>query len=255
MTGKAAAPAPASTIIRRMCVGPTSCRSTSIRSPESKNEHGPSSSGTSPRASTAWSIGPAGTSRSGTASNAPGSATPRPRRRPLKSRPKSGWRSIHGSRGLIYFVHQFKPNFNEHALLDDPEMLAAVTAMNQPDSRAGSRSQQPFDRKPGDGAFVGPERADRLPGQERADGVYLFAVGMRNRPMSRHILAPGASRHRELQLCSGKTGRSRFVPASSMTTFPRTECISIELPPVISTGGLHGRPPVRILAFRPVSDA
>ena len=38
---------------------------------------------------------------------------------------------VHGSRGLIYFVHQFKPKFNEHALLDDPEMLAAVTAINR----------------------------------------------------------------------------------------------------------------------------
>jgi len=42
------------------------------------------------------------------------------------------WMSlIHGSQGLIYFVHQFKPTFNEHALLDDPEMLAAVTAINR----------------------------------------------------------------------------------------------------------------------------
>ena len=42
------------------------------------------------------------------------------------------WRAlIHGSRGLIYFVHQFKPAFDEHALLDDPEMLAAVTAINK----------------------------------------------------------------------------------------------------------------------------
>ena len=38
---------------------------------------------------------------------------------------------IHGSRGLIYFVHQFKPTFNEAALLDDPEMLAGVTAINR----------------------------------------------------------------------------------------------------------------------------
>ncbi|MBN2582858.1 MAG: beta-galactosidase [Planctomycetes bacterium] len=37
---------------------------------------------------------------------------------------------IHGSRGLIYFVHQFNP-FNEAALLDDPEMLAGVTALNR----------------------------------------------------------------------------------------------------------------------------
>ena len=42
------------------------------------------------------------------------------------------WRAlIHGSRGLIYFVHEFKPKFNEHALLDDPEMLASVTATNR----------------------------------------------------------------------------------------------------------------------------
>ena len=41
------------------------------------------------------------------------------------------WMSlIHGSRGLIYFVHEWKPKFNEHALLNDPEMLAAVTAIN-----------------------------------------------------------------------------------------------------------------------------
>ncbi len=38
---------------------------------------------------------------------------------------------IHGSRGLIYFVHQFQPTFKEAALLDDPEALAAVTALNQ----------------------------------------------------------------------------------------------------------------------------
>lgn len=38
---------------------------------------------------------------------------------------------IHGSRGLIYFVHQFSPKFDEHALVDDPAMLKAVTALNR----------------------------------------------------------------------------------------------------------------------------
>ena len=38
---------------------------------------------------------------------------------------------IRGSRGLIYFVHQFKPVFKESALLSDPEMLTAVTAINR----------------------------------------------------------------------------------------------------------------------------
>lgn len=42
------------------------------------------------------------------------------------------WMSIiHGSMGLIYFVHEWQPKFNESALLSDPEMLAAVTAINQ----------------------------------------------------------------------------------------------------------------------------
>ncbi len=42
------------------------------------------------------------------------------------------WMSlVNGSRGLIYFVHQFLPTFDEHALLDDPVNLAAVTAINQ----------------------------------------------------------------------------------------------------------------------------
>ncbi len=38
---------------------------------------------------------------------------------------------VKGTRGIIYFVHQFRPKFDEHALLDDPEMLAAVTAINK----------------------------------------------------------------------------------------------------------------------------
>ena len=37
---------------------------------------------------------------------------------------------IHGSRGLIYFVHEFKPKFVEAGLLADEQMLAAVTAIN-----------------------------------------------------------------------------------------------------------------------------
>ncbi|NOX54277.1 MAG: hypothetical protein GXP27_07505, partial [Planctomycetes bacterium] len=42
------------------------------------------------------------------------------------------WMSIiFGSRGLIYFVHQFKPKFIEAGLLADPEMLQAVTAINR----------------------------------------------------------------------------------------------------------------------------
>jgi hypothetical protein len=42
------------------------------------------------------------------------------------------WMSlIQGSRGIIYFVHQFKPTFREAALLDDADMVRAVTEINR----------------------------------------------------------------------------------------------------------------------------
>lgn len=42
------------------------------------------------------------------------------------------WMSlIRGSRGLIYFVHQFEPAFKAASLLADPELLEAVTSINR----------------------------------------------------------------------------------------------------------------------------
>jgi len=42
------------------------------------------------------------------------------------------WMSlVRGSQGVLYFCHQMGPKFDEHALLDDPEMLAGVTAINK----------------------------------------------------------------------------------------------------------------------------
>ena len=38
---------------------------------------------------------------------------------------------IRGSRGIIYFVHQFEPTFKEASLLDDEELLPAVTLLNR----------------------------------------------------------------------------------------------------------------------------
>ena len=55
-----------------------------------------------------------------------------PDRKPTPAEVRSeAWMSIiHGTQGLIYFVHQFKPTFREAALLDDPEMLNAVKNLN-----------------------------------------------------------------------------------------------------------------------------
>jgi len=38
---------------------------------------------------------------------------------------------ISGARGIIYFVHQFEPKFIEASLLQNPDLLAGVTALNR----------------------------------------------------------------------------------------------------------------------------
>jgi hypothetical protein len=90
------------------------------------------------------------------------------------------WMSlIHGSKGLIYFVHQFKPKFNEYALLDDPEMLAGVTAVNRqirvlaPVLNAG---------KPVEATATSSnaETPIALMARHHQGELYLFSVGMRN---------------------------------------------------------------------------
>jgi hypothetical protein len=89
---------------------------------------------------------------------------------------------IHGSTGLIWFVHQFKPTFDEHALLDDPEMLAAVTAINRQIRQLAPALNSPTVPN---AATVTSDRKD-VPidtmVKHYAGATYLFAVGMRNAP-------------------------------------------------------------------------
>lgn len=88
---------------------------------------------------------------------------------------------IHGSRGLIYFVHSFQPQFNEHALLDDPQMLAAVTALNRQIHALAPVLNSPTLAGV---AEVKSSAADAPIAcmAKRLDGAtYLFAAGMRDR--------------------------------------------------------------------------
>ena len=91
------------------------------------------------------------------------------------------WMSlIHGSRGLIYFVHEWKPRFDESALLDDPEMLAAVRALNRQIARlAPALNQQTITNA----VTVGSQNKDvpvDVMVKRTGDALYLFAVGMRD---------------------------------------------------------------------------
>ena len=86
---------------------------------------------------------------------------------------------INGSKGIIYFVHEWKPKFNEHALLDDPEMLAGVTALN-----AQIRELAPVLNSPDiSGASVKSSEVSvpvDIMAKRYKGSTYLFAAGMRN---------------------------------------------------------------------------
>ncbi len=91
------------------------------------------------------------------------------------------WMSlIHGSRGLIYFVHEWNPRFNEHALLDDPEMLEAVTAVNRQ-----IQELAPVLNSPTIADGVAVSSSDKavpvaVMVKRHEGATYLFAVGMRD---------------------------------------------------------------------------
>lgn len=90
------------------------------------------------------------------------------------------WMSIiHGSMGLIYFVHEWEPRFNESALLSDPEMLTAVTDTNRQIAELASVLNSPTIA---DGAKVSSDNS-AVPVaamvKKHAGATYVFAVAMR----------------------------------------------------------------------------
>ena len=91
------------------------------------------------------------------------------------------WMSIiHGSMGLIYFVHEWRPRFNESALLSDPQMLSAVTAINHQIIRLAPVLNSP---SVVDGVTIssGNAKVPLAVMMKKYKGrTYLFAVGMRN---------------------------------------------------------------------------
>jgi hypothetical protein len=91
------------------------------------------------------------------------------------------WMSIiHGSRGLIYFAHEFKPKFVEAGLLADEEMAKGVAATNAEVKSLAAVINAPEEASPV--ATVNTEDAEApvaVMGRRYRGATYVFAVGMR----------------------------------------------------------------------------
>jgi hypothetical protein len=99
---------------------------------------------------------------------------------------------IHGSRGLIYFVHQFQPKFIEASLLEDPDLLPAVTALNRQ-----IHALAPVLNSPSLDGLVTVQSSDpavpvAVMCKRHEGATYLFAVGMRNRAVDATFRLPVA---------------------------------------------------------------
>ena len=122
------------------------------------------------------------------------------------------WMSIiHGSTGLLYFVHQFKPTFKEAALLDDAPMLDMVTKVNrqvQDLARVINVGQK--------GPTIKTISSDpKIPvdvlTKSLEGATYIFSVGMRNGPTSAVFSVPGMEKTAKIEVL----GESRIVKANS----------------------------------------
>lgn len=89
------------------------------------------------------------------------------------------WMSlIRGSRGIIYFVHQFEPRFEEASLLNDPGLLAAVTKLNRQITELAPVLNSPTVN---DAAVLEGDRADspiNMMCKRHGDSLYLFLANM-----------------------------------------------------------------------------
>ncbi|MBK8979300.1 MAG: hypothetical protein IPM29_25665 [Planctomycetes bacterium] len=111
------------------------------------------------------------------------------------------WMAIaRGSRGLIWFVHQFRPEFDEDALLADSEMLATVSSINhrlQRLARVLNTEPEPTlaSVSPADPAVPFALRA------HRADGaVWLIAANLRNCETRAHLALDGTRGARSVEV-------------------------------------------------------
>ncbi|MCS7237718.1 MAG: hypothetical protein NZ899_05540 [Thermoguttaceae bacterium] len=122
------------------------------------------------------------------------------------------WMSIiHGSRGIVYFVHQFKPTFIEASLLVDEELKAGVAQINRQIHELAPVINSPTLH----GAVaVTTEPADvpvAVMVKKKDGALYIFAVAMQDRPVKASFRLPPSVAAKLAEVL----GENRSVPVES----------------------------------------
>jgi hypothetical protein len=100
---------------------------------------------------------------------------------------------IHGSMGLIYFVHEWQPKFDESALLSDPAMYAAVTKINRQIGELAPVLNSPTIPGAASVASGNKDVPVALMLKKHTGATYLLTVAMREGQTRAEFTVPGLS--------------------------------------------------------------
>lgn len=133
---------------------------------------------------------------------------------------------VSGANGIVYFVHEFKPRSNEHALLDDPEMLKAVTRINDEVRSLATVLNGP----PAEPAATATQTGAGLPiavmtKRDQRDDLYVFAVSRSAEATAATITLPGSDPVRGVTVL----GEGRTVPTKGRQFEDRFEPWGVHL--------------------------
>jgi len=113
------------------------------------------------------------------------------------------WMSIiHGSMGLVYFVHEWQPKFDESALLSDPEMLAAVSKINHQIADLAPVLNSPTIADAAKAASSNRSVPVATMVKKHQGAVYVFAVGMRDGQTRARFSVQGLSGPKRVEVLS-----------------------------------------------------
>ncbi len=99
------------------------------------------------------------------------------------------WMSlVHGSRGIVYFCHEFKPTVNADALLDDAEMCAALKRIDERVLRLAPVLNAPTVEDEVSFSAKGGPRDVGVLVKRWGKALYVLTVGMKNAPVEATFL-------------------------------------------------------------------
>lgn len=106
------------------------------------------------------------------------------------------WMSlVHGSQGIVYFVHQFSPQFREDGIFNFPTVVHAVTAINSQITSLAPVLNSPTITHDVKVASSAPSAAPISMMEKRSAGyTYVFAVEMRNHTAAATFTIPKGQR-------------------------------------------------------------